>query len=53
MVSFYAKICTNLTPFLGEYDKAAHMTPKVLGTNAVAWERWIFTFAGKSQLGVR
>ncbi|CAE6469171.1 unnamed protein product [Rhizoctonia solani] len=35
----------------GEYDKAAHLTPKVLATNAVAWERWIFTFAGKNQLG--
>ncbi|CUA69567.1 Vacuolar protein sorting-associated protein 41 homolog [Solanum lycopersicum] [Rhizoctonia solani] len=35
----------------GEYDKAAHLTPKVLGTNAVSWERWIFTFAGKNQLG--
>ncbi|KDN51156.1 hypothetical protein RSAG8_00785, partial [Rhizoctonia solani AG-8 WAC10335] len=35
----------------GEYDKAAHLTPKVLGTDAVSWERWIFTFAGKNQLG--
>ncbi|KAH7343609.1 vacuolar assembling protein VPS41 [Rhizoctonia solani] len=35
----------------GEYDKAAHLAPKVLATNAVAWERWVFTFAGKNQLG--
>ncbi|KAG9084104.1 Vacuolar protein sorting-associated protein 41 [Ceratobasidium sp. UAMH 11750] len=35
----------------GEFDKAAHMTPKVLTTNATAWERWIFLFAGKNQLG--
>ncbi|KAF8709023.1 Vacuolar assembling protein VPS41, partial [Rhizoctonia solani] len=35
----------------GEYEKAAHLTPKVLAANATAWERWIFTFAGKNQLG--
>ncbi|KAF8759668.1 Vacuolar assembling protein VPS41 [Rhizoctonia solani] len=35
----------------GEYEKAAHLTPKVLADNATAWERWIFTFAGKNQLG--
>ncbi|KAG8782576.1 Vacuolar protein sorting-associated protein 41 [Ceratobasidium sp. 428] len=35
----------------GEFDKAAHMTPKVLTTNATAWEHWIFLFAGKNRLG--
>ncbi|ELU45698.1 vacuolar assembling protein VPS41 [Rhizoctonia solani AG-1 IA] len=29
----------------GEYEKAAHLTPKVLADNATAWERWIFTFS--------
>ncbi|TDL30074.1 vacuolar assembling protein VPS41 [Rickenella mellea] len=34
----------------GEYEKAAHLCPKVLGQDAKRWEDWIFVFAQRKQL---
>ncbi|KAI5121199.1 hypothetical protein M0805_006000 [Coniferiporia weirii] len=36
----------------GEYAKAAHLCPKVLGQDSKRWEDWIFIFAQKNQLQV-
>ncbi|KAF8528462.1 vacuolar assembling protein VPS41 [Hysterangium stoloniferum] len=34
----------------GEYDKAAHMAPKVFGHAEKLWENWIFRFAQQHRL---
>ncbi|KLO05976.1 vacuolar assembling protein VPS41 [Schizopora paradoxa] len=34
----------------GDFDKAAHMCPRVLGQDTQRWENWIFLFAQKQQL---
>lgn len=35
---------------IGEFVKAAHLSPKVLGQDAKRWEDWVFLFAQKQQL---
>lgn len=36
--------------FLGEFVKAAKLTPKVCGHDSKRWEDWIFAFAERDQL---
>jgi len=37
---------------IGEFMKAARLTPKVCGHDSKRWEDWIFAFADKRQLQV-
>jgi hypothetical protein len=37
----------------GDYNKAAHLCPKVCGQDVKRWEDWIFLFAQKHHLHVR
>ena len=41
-----------LSFFLGEYEKAAKLCPRVLGEDAKSWEGWVFLFAQSNQLQV-
>lgn len=36
----------------GEFEKAAGLFPKILGTNAKQWEDWVFYFADKGHIKV-
>jgi hypothetical protein len=38
--------------FLGEFVKAAKLTPKVCGHDSKRWEDWIFAFAERDELQV-
>lgn len=42
-----------LTCVPGEYEKAAHLAPKVFSQTAKLWETWIFRFAQQQHLQVR